>query len=216
MDSNTFGVMGGCCAACVVVIFILAGIFGNYDDSSTDTVASVINNTTDDTIKPIDFNPTNFTFIYSNSNTSKYKGDLGLKYAYCTNSIDNTTCLLLKEYVRGLAYASNGTFEFKDNLSMVPAPHSRNDSNYTVNEIYYSNGTLIEKLLIEDEDLTLEEREYFQDYEGQKEAYYNKKQQDKLDAIEDRQFDEYNYQTSPKTQRGIIYGPNGMSYYRSF
>ena len=49
-----------------------------------------------------------------------------------------------------------------------------------------------------------------------KEAYYNKKQQDKLDAIEDRQFDEYNYQTSPKTQRGIIYGPNGMSYYRSF
>ena len=59
---------------------------------------------------------------------------------------------------------------------MVPAPHSRNDSNYTVNEIYYSNGTLIEKLLIEDEDLTLEEREYFQDYEGQKEAYYNKKQ----------------------------------------
>jgi hypothetical protein len=44
----------------------------------------------------------------------------------------------------------------------------------------------------------------------------DKKQQDKLDAIEDRQFDEYNYQTSPKTQRGIIYGPNGMSYYRSF
>lgn len=72
VNSNTFGVIGGCCAACVVVIFILAGIFGNYDDSSTDTVASVINNTTDDTIKPIDFNPTNFTFIYSNSNTSKY------------------------------------------------------------------------------------------------------------------------------------------------
>lgn len=56
VDSNTFGVIGGCCAACVVVIFILAGIFGNYDDSSTDTVVSVINNTTDDTIKPIDFN----------------------------------------------------------------------------------------------------------------------------------------------------------------
>lgn len=52
--------------------------------------------------------------------------------------------------------------------------------------MYYKNGTEIKSLDISD-DLTYEDRQYFQDYDGQKEEYYQKQVQDELDAIESQE-----------------------------
>ena len=72
---------------------------------------------------------------------------------------------------------------------MVPYTFTRNDT-YTVYEIYHEDGSILKKLRIQD-DLTLEQRKYFQDYKNQKSEYYLKKQQDSLDTMEEEQYDTY-------------------------
>ena len=115
--------------------------------------------------------------------------DLGLQETFCINRADNNSvCRLDQEYTRGLAFASNGTFKFNENLSMVPYNFTRNDSDYTIKEIYHEDGSVLKKLRIED-DLTLEQRQDFQNYEQQKEEYYLKKQQDTLEIMEEEQYD---------------------------
>lgn len=220
MVNESMGCIACCCLG--ILILIIIGSFGGSNvntsvNNVSDTVSDVVENATNNSIGLRAFKPTNFTFVYNDGNTTKYKGDLGLSKAYCTNEADNSTCAMDQEYVRGLAYASNGTFKFKENLSMVPYNFTRNDTDYTVYEIYHEDGTILKKLRIQD-DLTVEQKKYFQDYEAQKSDYYLKKQQDTLDAMEEEQYDTYvaTVKNGEKTNRGLIFGPNGASYYRSF
>ena len=220
-DDNTMCCVGCCCLG--IIILMIIGMFGGGGSSSSadnvaDTVADAVNNSVNDSFGVKPFDPTNFRFVYSDGNTTTYKGDLGLQETFCINRADNNSvCRLDQEYTRGLAFASNGTFKFNENLSMVPYNFTRNDSDYTIKEIYHEDGSVLKKLRIED-DLTLEQRQYFQNYEQQKEEYYLKKQQDTLEIMEEEQYDTYatTVKNNEKTKHGIIYGPRGASYYRSF
>ena len=191
-DDNTMCCVGCCCLG--IIILMIIGMFGGGSSSSSadnvaDTVADAVNNSVNDSFGVKPFDPTNFRFVYSDGNTTTYKGDLGLQETFCINRADNNSvCRLDQEYTRGLAFASNGTFKFNENLSMVPYNFTRNDSDYTIKEIYHEDGS----------DL--------------------KKQQDTLEIMEEEQYDTYatTVKNNEKTKHGIIYGPRGASYYRSF
>lgn len=158
-----------------------------------------------------EFKPTNLTFRYNYENTTTYKGDTGLKTATCINEIDNETYCLREDTVRGMAYATNGTFEFDEVLDMKRLEVDRDDYKYMTMTLHYKNGTLLREIGIEDDDLTEDMKAYFDDYEGQLEAYYQKQQQDTLDSIED----DVSRSSSPTSSSGFYIGSGGGGYYHT-
>ncbi len=162
-----------------------------------------------------DFNPTNFTFCYNDHNTSTYEGDTGLKGAYCKSTADNYTYWVPVENVRGLAYASKGTFKFIENIDITRSLHSDDrDYDYIMLKMYHKNGTEIPTLDVSDDDLTVEQQKYFDNYEQERQDYYQEQQQEDLDSMSD-----YSYSSSSNNHRshygyyvgtrgaGIIYTP---------
>lgn len=163
------------------------------------------------------FYPTDFVFEYNaDGNSSTYNGDLGLTQAYCKNKADNKTYTMDVAMVRGIAYATKGTFIFDDNLTAGYEIWKDKHLNPTsLPEIYYlkyQNGTPIKSLDISD-DLTLEQRKYFQDYESQKEQYYyDKEAKDRYAAQVNEEIDRsmmIKSMNKPKTTRGYYTGSGG-------
>lgn len=161
----------------------------------------------------IEFQPTNFIFVYSDHNSTTYEGDLGLDYAVCTNQVDKIKYSIVPRYVRALDKVTNGTFKLNNTIDIIHGvPQTGKNYQYPVTGMYYKNGTEIKSLDISD-DLTYEDRQYFQDYDGQKEEYYQKQVQDELDAIESQE----RIQTRQNSHRsGWYYGRGGFGYYSSF
>ncbi|MGN1321587.1 MAG: hypothetical protein ACI4VJ_03290 [Methanosphaera sp.] len=143
------------------------------DDQNTTEVSE--NNTEDfHTIVTTkhDFYPDEFLFEYSDGNTTHYKGDLGLKYAHCRNVIDNVSYLVPKENVRGIAFATNGTFKFNESIQITHSIKREDEPDqYIMLDMYYKNGTEIKSLDIEDDDLTADQRAYFDNYDHQRQEY---------------------------------------------
>ncbi len=134
-----------------------------------------------------EFNVSNLTFSYNDHNTSTYEGDTGLDAAYCKNTIDNKTYRIPVAEVRGLAYASKGTFKFNETIEITHSLSYRDsrDYDYIVLFMYYKNGTEIPTLDISDDDLTLEQRNYFDNYAQEKQDYYQRQQELDMQSLGD-------------------------------
>ncbi|RAP44813.1 MAG: hypothetical protein BZ134_02625 [Methanosphaera sp. SHI1033] len=160
-----------------------------------------------------DFFPVDFVFEYSDGNTTDYKGDLGLQHAFCTNTEDNATYRLSPGSVRGIAYATKGTFKFNETIQTTRYKLTDSDV-FGVLVMYYKNGTEIKSLDISDNDLTADQRQYFDDYNQQRQEYLEQQTADEIDSMSSQQSYQYSHQKSH--QSGLIFGSHGVGYYRSF
>lgn len=117
-----------------------------------------------------EFMPDTFIFEYNDHNTSTYEGDSGLKYAHVNNTIDNTTFMVPVERVRSIAYATKKTFKFNESI-IITRSIQRSDGRYILLTMKYKNGTVIPILDLDKDDLTSEQKEYFDDYYAQRADY---------------------------------------------
>ncbi|MBE6494626.1 MAG: hypothetical protein E7Z84_08505 [Methanosphaera stadtmanae] len=162
-----------------------------------------------------EFNTNQFVFEYNDHNTTTYEGDSGLKGAYANNTVDNYTYFLPDENVRGIAYATKGTFKLKENIVVT---HSLMVDNGRYDcimlKMYYKNDTPILTLDIKDNGLTAEQKSYFDNYDQQKSEYMQQQNQYALEDIYDEQI-RANSRSSQRhysyyfgsNGRGIIYSP---------
>lgn len=133
-----------------------------------------------------EFSPDGFMFEYKDHNSSVYEGDRNLRLGYVNNTADNTTLILTPEAVRTLAYISRKTFKFDDSL-IITRSLQRDDGYFVLLTLKYKNGTNIPLLDVKN-DLSDDQKEYFDDYESDLKDYHDQQ-------IEDLE-DEYNYQQS--------------------
>ncbi|WP_323736066.1 hypothetical protein PXD04_09300 [Methanosphaera sp. ISO3-F5] len=143
----------------------------------------------DDFSYDVEFMPTAFVFDYNDHNTSTYEGDIGLKYAYANSSFDNHTYIIPTERVRGIAYATKGSFKFTEPILIDHGPYRDWDDKYVITGLKFKNGTEIPYLGIESTGLTKEQMSYFDNYYEQRQDYLA---QQEAYAAEDL----YDYETS--------------------
>lgn len=159
-----------------------------------------------------DFYTDEFIFRYSDGNTTTYKGDSGLGGVTCVNKVNNQTYTFAKPLARGIAYATKGTFKFKEHLDVTHSV-ARDDNSRIILKMYYKNGTEIRSLDVTDDDLTLEQKSYFDDYYGDREAYYQKQSYlAEANAETDRSAMIRQLEKS-KSTRGHGYTSGGQSFY---
>lgn len=159
-----------------------------------------------------DFMPKNFVFEYNDHNSTTYEGDSGLRVARVNNVFDNNSYFVPTEYVRGIAYATKGTFRFNEPILFSHGPLREWDGMYVATGFKFKNGTVIPYLGIEKNDLTNEQKKYFDDYNTQRSEYLMQEQEE---AVEDL----YDYETVRDSHRprfsyyygrggrGVIYTP---------
>ena len=162
-----------------------------------------------------EFYPDEFLFEYSDGNTTHYKGDLGLKYAHCRNVIDNVSYLVPTENVRGIAFATNGTFKFNESILITHSIKREDDTldPYIMLNMYYKNGTEIKSLDIEDDDLTADQRTYFDNYEQQRQEYLQKHLAEEIDTETTYNMMHDKYQKDHYS--GYYVGSGGSGYFRT-
>jgi hypothetical protein len=124
-----------------------------------------------------------FVFVYNDGNSSKYKGDTGLKYTLFYD--DKGCCYHIEEALtRGIAYVTGGTFDV-DGFNFSRRRNSNKDYYYVYSEVpdktnvTLDNGTVVFGLYIYD-NLTLEEKKYFDDYDTQLYKYYEDKKSEEM------------------------------------
>lgn len=187
----------------ILIIFIITASMLTSCASAVDFSETEVKHT---------FHPTNFKFEYSDGNTTQYHGDTGLRGAYCTNTIDGLTYFVPVENVRGIAKATHKTFKFDEDIDITHSLASKRENYaYIMLKMYYKNGTEIRSLDESDDDLTMEERSYFDNYDQQRQDYLTKQANDELDAIENNQ--EAEIRSMEKPRSGYYYGTNGFGYY---
>lgn len=166
----------------------------------------------DDFSYDVEFMPSSFVFDYHDHNSTDYEGDIGLKYAYANSTFDDHKYIIPTEWVRGIAFATKGTFEFSEAILIDHGPYREWDDMYVITNLKFKNGTEIPFLSISSNDLTKEQRSYFDDYYQQRQDYLAEQE---AYAVEDL----YDYETSRSNSRsrygyyfgsggsGIIYSP---------
>ncbi|WP_323735874.1 hypothetical protein PXD04_08265 [Methanosphaera sp. ISO3-F5] len=150
-------------------------------------------NTTDltrnwDSRRDVTVEVSNLVYVYNDGISQKYKGDSGLSYAMFNDS--KGCCYhMSKDLVRGIAFATKYKFDIKKFSTSC----YRNTGNqyedpedfYKINEeIRLENGTVIKPLSI-DQDLTREQKTYFDDYQTQLVNYYQEKE---IKALEENTY----------------------------
>lgn len=160
----------------------------------------------------VEFMPTQFVFDYHDHNSTTYEGDTGLKYAYAYSSFDDHNYIIPTERVRGIAYATKGSFKFSEPILIDHGPYRDWDNSYVITNLKFKNGTEIPYLSLESNNLTKEQMSYFDDYYMQRQDYLAQQQ---AYAAEDL----YDYQTVRDSRRskysyyfgtggsGLIYTP---------
>lgn len=119
-----------------------------------------------------------FVFVYNDGISDKYHGDTGLKYAVFNDTLTGCCFHIDKNLARGVAYATKNKFNIK-NFSFECWRSYGNEYNppddfyiiYDSTNITLDNGTVIESLRI-DQDLTPDQKSYFDDYDTQLYRYY--------------------------------------------
>ncbi|MCI5866599.1 MAG: hypothetical protein SOZ23_01805 [Methanosphaera sp.] len=157
--------------------------------------------------------PGELTFQYSDENTSVYKGDMGLKRLIIKDSNSNHTYSVVDSNVRALAKYTHRSFKFKGPI-YVDGHKNTNDElgfEYFTTAIYDADHNKLRRLEVYDDDLTAEEKSYFDDYEQQRQEHDDKQQQYALEDIEDQ-----SRRSSDRHRSGMAIGTHGVSYYRSF
>lgn len=119
-----------------------------------------------------EFNPVDLLFCYNDHNTTTYEGDLGLEKTLCNNTIDNKTYRIPTGAVRGIAYATKKSFKFDEPIIMT---HSSGNEPKMILTMKYKNGTVIPVLDYDTKGMTKEQMSYFDDFENQRDAYYDNK-----------------------------------------
>lgn len=156
-----------------------------------------------------EFNTNEFLFEYNDHNTTTYEGDSGLKRALANNTVDNYTYCLPDENVRGIAYATKGTFKLKENILVT---HSLMTGDMPWDcimlKMFYKNGSVIPTLDIKDNDLTAEQKSYFDNYDQQRSDYLQRQNKYALEDLYDEQ-QRANSRSSQKSNYGYYYGSNG-------
>lgn len=94
--------------------------------------------------------------------------------------------------MRGIAYATKGTFRLNDSIMVtnsMDVSEEYNNTNYPYDiimlKMYYKNDTVIPTLDVADDDLTSEQKSYFDNYEQAREEYYQERNQHTLEDMED-------------------------------
>ena len=153
-----------------------------------------------------EFLPDEFVFEYNDHNTTSYEGDSGLKFAYVNNTLDNTTLIVPVERVRSVAYATRKSFRFDEPIIIT---HSirRDDGRYILLTMKYKNGTVIPILDIDKDDLTNEQKTYFDDYYGQRQEYLM--QQEQYAAENLYSYETYRSRGSGKSKYSYYVGSGG-------
>lgn len=169
-------------------------------------------------IENVELKPKEIVFMYSDENTTTYKGDLGLLGASVRNEIDNKTYNLDPSDVRGIAKLTKKSFKLNDSL-FITADNSgydykRNYCDYNAFMIKFRNGSNLRRLSIGDDELTADDKLYFDDYEMQKAEYYEK--QHDLDERSAAVDESYKIKNSKKSSSGYFVGTRGSGYYHSF
>lgn len=163
----------------------------------------------DDFSYDVEFMPSGFVFDYNDHNTSTYEGDIGLKYAYANSTFDDHKYIIPTERVRGIAYATKGTFKFNEAILIDHGPYREWDGMYVITGLRFKNGTEIPYLGIENNNLTKEQMSYFDDYYMQRQDYLA---QQEAYAAEDL----YDYETSKhrsdKSNYGFYVGTGGSGF----
>lgn len=153
-----------------------------------------------------EFLPDTFIFEYNDHNTTSYEGDSGLKYAHVNNTLDNTTLIVPVERVRSIAYATKKSFKF---IEPIIITHSirRDDGRYILLTMKYKNGTVIPILDLDKNDLTREQKEYFDDYDAQRSDYLMEQQEYAAEDLYD--YETYRSRGSGRSRYSYYYGSNG-------
>lgn len=141
-----------------------------------------------------DFLPGEFVFEYNDHNSTSYEGDSGLVYAHVNNTLDNTSFIVPTERVRSIAYATRKSFKFSEPI-VITRSIQRDDGRYILLTMKYRNGSVIPILDLDKNDLTNEQKQYFDDYYSQRNEYLMQQQEY---AAEDL----YDYQTFRDRSRG--------------
>ena len=139
--------------------------------------------------------PSDFAFVYNDGISDEYRGDVGLLYS--TFNDTNTGCCyhVSRDMTRGIAFATKKSFDI-GNFYATRIRYIKEDyyNIYTeyggICNITLDNGTVIRELCI-DEELTPEQKKYFDNYDEQLFKHYEeakideiKKTQDYMDSIE--------------------------------
>ncbi len=159
----------------------------------------------DDFSYDVEFMPENFVFEYNDHNSTTYEGDTGLKLAYVNSSLDDHKYIIPTERVRGIAYATKGTFRFSESILIDHGPYRDWDDMYVITKLKFKNGTEIPYLGLESNDLTKEQMSYFDDYYQQRQDYLA---QQEAYAAEDM----YDYATTSsrsKSRHSYYFGTGG-------
>lgn len=157
--------------------------------------------------------PVDFVFCYNDGNRTTYDGDLGLKNVLCRNTIDGMYYYLSISEIRGLAYITNKTFKFNDDiyvtLYLSAEDIGTKEHPYDVHDMYYRNGEEIKKLDISDTSLTRGQRAMFEDYELQRELYHQEEMERYEDEIAHEEASQTYAANRKHSNRGYYVGSNG-------
>lgn len=166
-----------------------------------------------------DFMPDEFIFEYNDHNTTTYEGDSGLKYAHVNNTLDNTTFIVPTERVRSIAYATKKSFKFSEPI-IITRSIQRDDGRYILLTMKYKNGTVIPILDLDKDDLTNEQKSYFDDYYTQRSDYLMQQQEYAAEDLYD--YETFRSRGSGKSRysyyvgtggSGVIYTPGSDRYW---
>ena len=153
-----------------------------------------------------DFMPDTFIFEYNDHNTTSYEGDSGLKYAHVNNTLDNTTFIVPTERVRSIAYATRKSFKFSEPI-IITRSIQRDDGRYILLTMKYRNGTVIPILDLDKDDLTSEQKMYFDDYYAQRNDYLMQQQEYAAEDLYD--YETFKGRSNSRSKYSYYYGSNG-------
>jgi len=128
-----------------------------------------------------------FVFVYDDGIYEKYKGDTGLKYAMFNDTLTGCYYHMGKELTRGVAYATDKKFDIKNftfDCIRVDVPYYSLGDKWGDYNITLDNGTVILPLSI-DQDLTPDQKLYFDDYDTQLYRYYEDQKIKEMRNMED-------------------------------
>lgn len=161
----------------ILILVLLPSCFSS--DSDNNLVYSYI----DYEDRDVNVVASDFVFVYNYGTFSEYKGDLGLNYSMFNDTLTGYCYHFDKELTRGIACVTNRKFDIH-NFSFRRYLRKEGDKFYTNygDGITLENGTVIRSLSI-DQDLTLNQKKYFDDYDTQLYQYYEEKKLKKMDDI---------------------------------
>ena len=158
-----------------------------------------------------------FTFVYKDANTTRYRGDSGLEYSMFYDTVSGCCYHIEKDLTRGIAYATGGSFDI-DGFNFSRSRISPVDYYFVYSEypgetnVTLDKGTVIMPLSIGD-NLTFEEKKYFDDYDEQLYKYYEEK---KIKELKDNEYWTAKMENEMEIQNRIAENKKSSGHFRGY